>query len=223
MCIDGSLNRSPEETIRLAKAAAARALELDNELGDVHGISGLIQFAFDFDWRGAERSFLRAIELSPGSAQVHEHYSWLCTALERYDDALREVRRARELDPILIRSDVATTLLRAGRVEEALDEARRSIQDDPAATRSHSVLGWALIFHGEKAAGIASLEKAVAAGCHAVPFPTRPGLRDDGRPRTGAAYTRTTARPGDSRICFAVPLRLSVFRPRECGCRSRLS
>jgi eukaryotic-like serine/threonine-protein kinase len=162
MCIDGSLNRSPEETIRLAKAAAARALELDNELGDVYGISGLIQFAFDFDWRGAERSFLRAIELSPGSAQVHEHYSWLCTSLERYDDALREVRRARELDPILMRSDVATTLLRAGRVEEALDEARRSIQDDPAATRSHSVLGWALIFHGEKAAGIASLEKAVA-------------------------------------------------------------
>src|SRR4029077_19711640 len=114
MCIDGSLNRSPEETIRLAKAAAARALELDNELGDVYGISGLIQFAFDFDWRGAERSFLRAIELSPGSAQVHEHYSWLCTSLERYDDALRELRRARELDPILIRSDVATTLLRAG-------------------------------------------------------------------------------------------------------------
>jgi len=162
MCIDGSLNRSPEETIRLAKEAAARALELDNELGDVHGISGLIQFAFDFDWRGAERSFLRAIELSPGSAQVHEHYSWLCTSLERYDDALREVRRARELDPILIRSDVATTLLRAGRVEEALDEARRSIQDDPEAPRCHSVLGWALIFHGEKAAGIASLEKAVA-------------------------------------------------------------
>jgi len=162
MCIDGSLNRSPEETIRLAKAAAARALELDNEMGDVYGISGLIQFAFDFDWRGAERSFLRAIELCPGSAQVHEHYSWLCTALERYDDALREVRRARELDPILIRSDVATTLLRAGRVQEALDEARRSIQDDPAAPRSHSILGWALFFHGEKTAGIASLEKAVA-------------------------------------------------------------
>jgi len=161
-CIDGSLSRSPEETIRLAKTAATRALELDNELGEVHGISGLIQFAFDFDWRSAERSFLKAIELSPGSAQVHEHYSWLCTSLERYDDALREVRRARELDPIIIRSDVATTLLRAGRIEEALDEARRSVQDEPRSPRCHSILGWALIFHGEKAAGIASLEQAVA-------------------------------------------------------------
>ena len=162
MCINGALDRSPEETIRLAKSAVARALELDNELGEVHGISGLIQFAFDFDWRGAERSFLKAVELSPGSAEVHDHYSWLCASLERYDDALREVRRARELDPIFIRSDVATTLLRAGRVEEALDEARRSVQNETEAPRCHSVLGWALIYHGEKAAGIASLEKAVS-------------------------------------------------------------
>jgi serine/threonine protein kinase/tetratricopeptide (TPR) repeat protein len=162
MCIDGSLSRSPEETIRLAKTAAARALELDNELGEAHGISGLIQFVFDFDWRGAERSFLKAIELNPGSALVHEHYSWLCTSLERYDDALREAYRARELDPILIRSDVATTLLRAGRLEEALDEARRSVQDEPGSPRCHSIFGWALIFHGEKAAGIASLEQALS-------------------------------------------------------------
>lgn len=162
MCIEGSLKRPPEEAIRLAKAAAARALELDDELAEVHGISGLIQFAFDFDWRGAERSFLKAIELSPGSAAVHEHYAWLCTSLERYDDALREVRRARDLDPLLIRSDVATTLLRAGRIEEALDEARRSARDEPGSSRCHSILGWALIFHDEKAAGIASLEQAVA-------------------------------------------------------------
>jgi tetratricopeptide (TPR) repeat protein len=59
-------------------------------------------------------------------------------------------------------TDVATTLLRAGRIEEALDEARRSVQDEPGLPRCHSILGWALIFHGETAAGIASLEQAVA-------------------------------------------------------------
>jgi serine/threonine protein kinase/tetratricopeptide (TPR) repeat protein len=162
MCIDGSLSRSPEETIRLAKTAVAQALELDNELGEAHGISALIQFVFDFDWRGAERSFLRAIELSPGSAEIHDHYSWLCTSLERYDDALREVRRARELDPLSTPSDVPTTLLRAGRINEALDEARRAVRDEPGSPRCHSILGWSLIFHGEKAEGIASLEQAVA-------------------------------------------------------------
>jgi len=162
MCIQGSDDKSPGERIRLAKAAAARALELDDQLAEAHGISGLIRFVFDFDWQGAERAFLKAIELSPGSAEAHDHYSWLCGSLERYDDALREVRRARELDPVLTQTDVATALLRAGRIEEALEEARRSVQDMPGAPRSHSNLGWALIFHGEHSAGIASLERAVA-------------------------------------------------------------
>lgn len=161
LCIEGSAGRSPEEPIALAKEAVAQALEIDEELGEAHGILALIRFVFDFDWPGAERSFLRAIELNPGSAEAHEHYSWFCSSLERYDDALREVRRARELDPLIIQTDVATTLLRAGRIEEALEEARRSVVEDPESPRSHSILGWALIFHGEKAAGITSLERAV--------------------------------------------------------------
>jgi len=158
----GGVIKSPEETVLHAKKAAARALQLDDELGEAHSVAGLIQLVFDFNWSGAERLFQRAIELSPGSADVHEHYSRLCASLDRYDDALRELLVARELDPLKIQTDVATTLLRAGRVEEALHEARRSVREQPAAPRSHSILGWALIFHGEHAAGIAALEKAVA-------------------------------------------------------------
>jgi serine/threonine-protein kinase len=159
-CINGFAGSFPEDTIRNARAAAARALEIDDQLAEAHGISGFVRFVFDFDWLSAEREFLTAIELSPGSAEAHNHYSWLCASLERYDDALREVRQARELDPILIQTDVATTLLRAGRIDEALEEARRSLRDDPGAPRAHSNLGWALIFHGDHAAGIASLEHA---------------------------------------------------------------
>ncbi len=159
-CIQGFVGHSPEETIRLAKRAASRAMEIDDELAEAHGIQALIRFAFDFDWPEAEREFLKAIELSPGSAAVHDHYSWLCASLERYDDALREVRRARELNPVLIQSDVANTLLRAGRLEEALEEARRCVRDDPTAPRCHSILGWAQIFRGDNAEGIASLEHA---------------------------------------------------------------
>src|ERR1700751_5127208 len=95
LCIGGSVGKSPEETIALAKKAATHALEIDQELGEAHSISALIQFAFDFDWAGAERSFLRALELSPGSAQAHQHYGWLCSSLGRYDDALCQLRRAR--------------------------------------------------------------------------------------------------------------------------------
>jgi len=160
ICINGFAGNSPEDTIRNARAAAARALEIDDQLAEAHGISGFVRFVFDFDWPGAEREFLTAIELSPGSAEAHNHYSWLCASLERYDDALREVRRAHELDPIQIQTDFATTLLRAGRIDEALEEARRALRDNPGAPRAHSNLGWALIFHGDHAAGIASLEHA---------------------------------------------------------------
>jgi TolB-like protein/Flp pilus assembly protein TadD len=162
ICIEGFIGHSLEEMIRSAKAAAAQALAIDKDLAEAHGVSGLIRFVFDFDWPGAESEFQKAIELSPGSAEVHDHYSWLCTSLGRYEDALREVRRARELDPILIQSDVATTLLRAGRINEALEEARRACRDEPGWPRCHSILGWTLIFHGDKAEGIAALEHAVA-------------------------------------------------------------
>jgi adenylate cyclase len=162
LCIGGSVGKSPEETVVLAKKAARRALEIDQELGEAHSISALIQFAFDFDWAGAERSFVRAIELSPGSAQAHQHYGWLCSSLGRHDDALRLLRHARELDPLLIPTDVVTHLLRAGRIGEALEEAQESAREQPGTPRCHSVLGWALIFSGEVAAGIASIERAVA-------------------------------------------------------------
>src|SRR5215469_15894668 len=139
-----------------------QCLGQDPQLAEAHSISAFVRFVFDFDWLGAEREFLTAIELSPGSARAHEHYGLLCGALERYDDALREVQRARELDPLLVQTHVATTLLRAGRIDEALEEAQRSLRDTPGASRAHSSLGWALIFLGDHVAGIKSLERASA-------------------------------------------------------------
>jgi predicted Zn-dependent protease len=74
---------------------------------------------------------------------------------------LREVRQARELDPLSAQSDVATTLLRAGRIEEALEDARQSVSLEPGVPRCHAVLGWSLILRGEPAEGIASIQRAV--------------------------------------------------------------
>ncbi|MGB6973208.1 MAG: winged helix-turn-helix domain-containing protein [Terracidiphilus sp.] len=160
LCIDGFVEGAPDETIRLAKSAAAKARELDGELAEAHCVAGLIRFVFEFDWPGAENELQRAIELSPGSAGAHVYYGWLCTSLERYDDALREYRIGRDLDPIVVQSGIATILLRAGRNEEALVEAQLAMRNDPEVPRCQSVLGWALIFCGDEAAGIAALEQA---------------------------------------------------------------
>ena len=151
---------SPEESIARAREAAGRALALDPGLGEAHGVMGLVKMLYDFDWAGAEAAFKLALRLSPSSADVHDHYGWLCWSTERYDEAVELVRRARELDPLAHRSDVAAGLLRAGRFEEAAAEARQTIASDPAFARGHSALGWALISLGEHAAGVAEMERA---------------------------------------------------------------
>jgi TolB-like protein/DNA-binding winged helix-turn-helix (wHTH) protein len=160
LSVGGADTGAPDEAIRLAKAALSRALEIDEELGEAHSVAGLIRCVFDFDWEGAERELLRAIELCPGSAEAHDYYGRLCASLQRYDDALREVRCAKELNPLVVKSDLAATLLRAGHNKEALEEAQRMVKTDPTEARCHSTLGWALIFNGEPAAGVASIVHA---------------------------------------------------------------
>jgi serine/threonine protein kinase/tetratricopeptide (TPR) repeat protein len=160
--IEGVAGWEPEPTYRRAKEAIAKALALDDGLGEAHGIAGLLRFVCDFDWAGAEKELRLALDLSPGSADVHDHYGWLCSSLGRYDEAIRAVRRARELDPMAHRSDVAAELLRAGRYQEALEEAASVIEFDPSYSRGHSTLAWAHLRMGTPAEGLAALERAAA-------------------------------------------------------------
>ncbi len=158
----GGSKMSLEAAGARAREAAARALELDPHLAEAHGALALIRFAWDFDWAGAEAEFKLALELSPGSADTYDHYGWLCWALERHDEALALVRKAKELDPLAHRSDVAAALLRAGRYEEAAEAAARIIEFDPEWARGHSLLAWAGILRGRHDQGLAELERATA-------------------------------------------------------------
>jgi serine/threonine protein kinase/tetratricopeptide (TPR) repeat protein len=160
--VEGVVGWEPASAYRLAKESVSRALALDDGLGEAHGVSGLLRFVCDFDWTGAERELRLAIALSPGSADVYDHLGWLCSSLERYDEAIGAVRRARELDPLAHRSDVASELVRAGRYAEALAEAARLVEVDPGYARAQSTLGWAHIKLGHLAEGVAAIERAAA-------------------------------------------------------------
>jgi serine/threonine-protein kinase len=152
----------PEDAYRRAREAVTTALKLDSELGEAHSVLALLMFTHDFDWVGAEAEFKRALELNPGAADIYDHYGWLCGSLERWDEALALVKRAEELDPLMHRSDVASTLLRAGRYEEALRSAKQAMAFDPQHGRSNSTLGWALVKMGQFEEGVKSIERAVS-------------------------------------------------------------
>jgi TolB-like protein/tetratricopeptide (TPR) repeat protein len=83
-----------------AKAAATRALELDDELGEAHASLGWVQFACDWDWASAEENLERAIELSPSNAEVRTWLGLLYGAQGRFTEGLRQMDRARDLDPL---------------------------------------------------------------------------------------------------------------------------
>lgn len=157
----GAGDLSPDEAYRKAKRPAAKALELDDDLGAAHSVLAVLKFTCDYDWVGAEAEFKRAIELDPGNADSYDFYGQMLVCLERYDEALVLTKRAQELDPLAHRTDVGTTLLRAGRYEEALLAAAPAVQLDPHYPRAHANLGWVYLRMGRHDEGLAELEKAV--------------------------------------------------------------
>jgi serine/threonine-protein kinase len=144
-----------------AQASAARALTLDPELAEGYMARGYVKVLHEYDWAGAEADFRRALELKPGYADAYDIYGRMCGALGRFDEGVALQERAFELDPVTHRTDVATSLLRAGRPIEAEAAARRSLALDPAYARAIATLGWALFRQGKVDEGLRSLERAV--------------------------------------------------------------
>jgi serine/threonine protein kinase/tetratricopeptide (TPR) repeat protein len=85
-----------------ARAAADRALRLDPELAEGYAALADVKFYYEWDWEGAERAFLKANELNPNLAMNHYHYSWFLAEMGRRDEAIKEHKRAQELDPLTL-------------------------------------------------------------------------------------------------------------------------
>jgi len=152
-----------DEAFRRAKAAVSRALEIDPGLAEAHAVLGYLKLGSDFDWDGAEAELKQAVELNPNSGNAYDYYGLLLAAMERYEEALLMQQRAHELDPLVHRGiDISTTLLRAGRYDEALSTVLRVLDIDPHFALGHATLGWAYLLKKMPEQGIAELEKAVS-------------------------------------------------------------
>ena len=122
-----------------AKAAARQALELDPGLGEAHASLGFVSYFYEWDWETAERELRRALELTPNLVNGH-HWLWsLLTALRRFDEARRSIRRARELDPLapIIVNNLGVHHFITGDSARAAAEMRRAIELEPGFLAAH--------------------------------------------------------------------------------------
>src|SRR5207244_3975135 len=120
---------SPTEFLPKAKAAAQKAIEIDDTLADAHAEFGFIIFWYDWDWNAAENQYKRALELNPNDADTHLFYAHLLSNTGQHAEGLAEARRARELEPLNLRTSAleGQFLIHAGRTDEALASLQRVI------------------------------------------------------------------------------------------------
>lgn len=154
----------PKEANPKAKSAATMALELDPESAEAHYVLAIIHGLYDWDWERSERSYQRALELAPNHLRAHQDYGiLLLTPLGRHDEAISELKRAVELDPLIswTEADMASALNHARRPDQAKAHASNVIQRDPMFPHAHRHLGLALIQLGEHDQALAEFRKTV--------------------------------------------------------------
>lgn len=150
------------EVMPKGKAAALKALEIDDAVGEAHHSLAYVMRYYEYDWAGAEREHQRGLELSPNYATGHHWYANYLTALGRHEEARREIRRAQELDPLslIINTNVAWGLYLARRYDEAIDQFIKTLEMDPNYAIAHSRLGDTYVQKGMSEEAISELKKA---------------------------------------------------------------
>jgi TolB-like protein/DNA-binding winged helix-turn-helix (wHTH) protein/Flp pilus assembly protein TadD len=159
---------TPKEAFPKAKAAAIKALELDSTLGEAHNSLAFVMDGFDWDFDSAGKEFQRAIELSPGYATAHHWYAWHLSLLGQYDDAIVEMRKAENLDPLslIINADLAELLGLAHSYDESIRQSRKTMEMDPNFALAHNQLAQAYLQKHMYDEAVTELQEAVQLSGH---------------------------------------------------------
>ena len=154
---------SPKDALPKAKAAAMKAVELDAGLGEAHTSLAFCLDGFDWDFQAAGKEFQRAIALTPAYATGHHWYAWHLALERRYDEALVEMRKAQNLDPLslVINADLAELLALAHAYDESIAQSLKTLELDPAFGLAHNHLGQAYLQKHLNEQAIAELQQAV--------------------------------------------------------------
>ncbi len=127
------------ESMPKARAAALRALDLDENLAEAHNALALIEEMYDWDWQSAEKEFRRAIQLDANYATAHHWYAEYLTLQGRFDEAFAESERARQLDPLslIIATDDGAIFYFSRQYDRAIEKFRGVLEMEPDFPRAH--------------------------------------------------------------------------------------
>jgi len=147
-----------------AKAAALKALEIDPDMAEAHNALGAVESSYEWNWAKAEKSFQHSIALNPNYATAHHWYAGQLRILGKFDDSLREIRKAQELDPfhLQISTDVGRLHYYAREYDSAVQEYRKVLEFDPNFYPAHLWLGLAQLEKRDFGLAIESLQTALA-------------------------------------------------------------
>jgi len=136
---------APREAMPKAKAAALKALEIDNTLSEAHTSLAYIHLHYDWQWSESEKEFKRAIELNPSNPFAHHWYSHFLTAMGRDQESFAESNRAVELDPLdpVISMHLGWYYYQVHQYESMIQQCRNALQVAPKYFWAHFFLGWA--------------------------------------------------------------------------------
>jgi TolB-like protein/DNA-binding winged helix-turn-helix (wHTH) protein/Flp pilus assembly protein TadD len=157
---------SPQDASLEAKAAANKALDLDDTLGEAHTSRAFAMDLYDWDWSTAESEYRRAIALNPGYATAHHWYAWHLMVTGHTDEGILESQKAESLDPLslIIRADLADALCIARRYNESVQQSERTLEMDPNFAIGHYELGQAFVQKQMYNEAIAEFQRAIELG-----------------------------------------------------------
>jgi TolB-like protein/DNA-binding winged helix-turn-helix (wHTH) protein len=160
LLLPGYSNTPQTEFLPKARMAALKALQLDEGLAEAHTSLALITENYDWDWQTAEKEYRRAIELNPNYATAHHWYAEYLTWLGRFDEALRESERARQLDPLslIIASDNGVIFYFSRQYDRAEEKLNAVLEMEPSFGRAHMVR-YVYVEKGEFAKALADIKK----------------------------------------------------------------
>ena len=145
-----------------ARAAAEKALGIDDTLAEAHTSLAGVLADYYWDWPESERHFKRAIELNPNYAIAHEWYSAYLDRMGRLDEAIREAQRAQEIDPLSLSASVqvGAAYYWARQYDQAIEQMHKALEMDPNAMDAHRVLGLSFVQKGMHREAIAKFNEA---------------------------------------------------------------